>query len=83
MNRWMKLFARLYPASWRNRYEGEFTALIEHVNPSWRTSLDILRGALAMQLRMFTFGKIVAVTGLAGLLSGLCAWLAIPNQYAS
>lgn len=83
MNRLTKFFVSLYPTAWRNRYESEFAALLEELNPKWRSSLDILKGAITMQLRTVSFGKIVIATGLVGLLLGLCAWLVIPNRYVS
>ena len=83
MKRLTKFFARLYPATWRNRYEAEFAALLEDVRPGWRTSLDILKGAVGMQLRTARFGKIVPITGLIGLVLGLGAWVVLPDQYAS
>jgi len=72
---------RLYPSTWRNRYEAEFAALLEDVDPSWRTSLDILKGAIAMQLRTASFGRIVALTGLVGLMFGPGIWFVMPDQY--
>jgi capsular polysaccharide biosynthesis protein len=79
----MRLFARLYPASWRNRYEAEFNALLENVDPSWRTSLDILKGAVAMQLRTFSFRKLIAAACLSGLLVALGLWIATPKRFSS
>jgi hypothetical protein len=80
MSRLVKLLVRLYPFSWRNRYEAEFEALLEDVPPTWRGSVDILKEAVAMQLRRMS---VVAFGGLAGLLLGLCVFLAIPNTYVS
>lgn len=36
-----------------------------------------------MQLRTASLGKIVVVTGFAGMLMGLGVWFAVPNEYAS
>jgi hypothetical protein len=83
MKRFIQFVVRLYPASWRNRYGVEFAALLEDVNPGWRTSLDILKGALEMQMRTWNFGKILVVAGLAGAVVGLGLSFAMPRQYVS
>jgi hypothetical protein len=80
---WLRTFlVRLYPRVWRERYEAEFAALLEDVKPSWGTTLDILRGGLALQ-RTANFGMIVAGLGLAGLAAGLGVWRAMPAQFVS
>ena len=71
MRRLTRFLTRLYPAAWRKRYEAELDALLEDVKPGWRPLLDILRGAVVMQLRAGSFWRIVAISGLAGLLIGL------------
>jgi hypothetical protein len=83
MNRLAKMLAKLYPKCWRSRYEAEFEALLDEVKQSWRGALDILKGAISMQLRMWSSGKIVGVGAVAGLIVGLGCWLVMPNQYAS
>lgn len=50
MTRWMSRLVRLYPRSWRDRYEDELTTLIDESDPDWRTALDVVRGATLMQL---------------------------------
>ncbi len=71
MKRLSQLLARLYPAKWRERYGDEFDALIEDSRASWRSTFDILRGALklraltapsfrAMAVVLATFGVITA-----------------------
>ena len=37
---------RLYPRSWRDRYESEMLAVMEADGLYWRTRLDLVRGAL-------------------------------------
>jgi len=54
MKRAMKLLARLYPSSWRERYGAEFEALLEDTNPSAWDAIDVLWGALKMQLTGIT-----------------------------
>jgi len=78
MKRLTKLFARLYPASWRERYADEFDALLEEVNPGWRTSLDILKGAVGMQVKTFGVAKLIAGACMAGLLASLALLVAMP-----
>ena len=79
----MRFLARLYPASWRQRYGVEFAALLEDISPDWRASLDITKGALEMQIRSWNFGKILAITGVTGALLALGLSFAIPRQYVS
>lgn len=45
------LLIRLYPRSWRKRYEDEFRAMLEQYRPTLWEGLDILRGALDAQRR--------------------------------
>ena len=71
MSRWMKLLVRMYPVSWRGRYEAEFAALLEEVQPSWRGSFDILKGAVAMQLRTIRLGKSFVLLGVLGFFAAL------------
>ncbi len=80
MSLWMKWLVRIYPASWRKRYKAEFAALLEDVKPNWRTFFDVLKAAIAMQLGRM---NLVAFAGVAGLLFGLCIFLATPNTYVS
>jgi polysaccharide biosynthesis transport protein len=83
MSRLIRFVARLYPKSWRERYGAEFGALLEDVPPNWRTSANVLKGALAMQMKTWTFGRILLVAGLTGVLGAAGVLLAIPRQYAS
>ena len=83
MRRLMQALIRLYPASWRSRYATEFSALLEDITPTARTLLDIVGGAIAMQLRTPSPLKLVVTTGLVGLAVGSLVWLATPNFYRS
>jgi hypothetical protein len=67
----VRILARLYPASWRARYGAEFDVLLEDVTPSARQALDVFLGAMSMQITTWNFGKIVAVSAVAGLALGL------------
>jgi hypothetical protein len=43
MRRAIQFMLRLYPARWRERYRGEFEALLEQMRPGWRDVFDVLR----------------------------------------
>jgi hypothetical protein len=82
--RLIRVAGRLYPASWRRRYGVEFEALLEDTSRNWRDVLDVLLGALKMQLTTWSFGKVAAGFGLAGaLLCGAISFIAMPDQYTS
>lgn len=83
MKRWMQRVIKLYPQSWRDRYGQELEALLEEVPPGWRPFFDILRSGLALQLRTWSGGRILAVLATAGSLVGLIVSMAAPQQYAS
>ena len=46
----MSALVRLYPRTWRERYEDEFLGLLEVRPPTMRDRVDILRGALDARL---------------------------------
>ena len=50
MSALIRFASRLYPASWRRRYGVEFEALLEDAGRNWRDVLDVLLGALKMQM---------------------------------
>jgi hypothetical protein len=82
--RLVRFASRLYPASWRRRYEVEFEALIEDASRDWRDVLDVLLGALTMQITTWTFAKISAGFGVAGaLLWSAVLFVTMPNKYTS
>jgi len=68
MKRLTQILMWLYPATWRNRYEVEFEALLEDVEPNWRTMMDISKGgAVAIQLRTLLSRSALAFIALTGL----------------
>jgi hypothetical protein len=82
--RLIRFAGRLYPASWRRRYGVEFEALLEDASRDWRDVLDVLLGALTMQIATWTFAKIAAVSGVAGaLLCSGVSFVAMPDQFVS
>jgi hypothetical protein len=71
--RLIRLAGRLYPTSWPSRYGVEFEALLEDTVGEWHDALDVLLGALKMQMTTWNFAKITAAFGLAGAChSSLC-----------
>ena len=79
MKRWVRCAAWLYPAGWRKRYAGEFEALLDDADLRWTDFWDIVRGALAMQIKMWSFGKVVGAFGLAGLaIAAVVTWRTPP-----
>ncbi len=83
MKRWTRLAVGLYPPEWRNRYGAEFGALIEDVGPGWRDFWDVARGALSMRMKSWSFPKVTAACGLAGLIVALVVAFQIPDRYVS
>lgn len=76
-----RLAVRLYPAWWRHRYAREFEALLEDVTPGWRELLDVIYGALSMQIK--TLATIPVVCALAGAIVGGIIALRTPPVFAS
>jgi uncharacterized protein involved in exopolysaccharide biosynthesis len=83
MKHLIRFLASLYPASWRERYGAEFAALLEDTNPNWRTSLDVLKGALRMQMQIWNLAKMLVLTSVAGALVALVGSFAVPKRYVS
>lgn len=73
----MNRLLRLYPRSWRERYRDEFDALLAASPGSWRTTIDVARGAFdahrrvgGRQLRWLLPGALfIAVDALIGWLN--------------
>lgn len=80
MKRLIRIVAGLYPRSWQERYGAEFAALLDDMNPDWRTSVDILKGAMEMRMKTWSFGKIFLAAGVAGVLAAAGARFAIPAR---
>jgi uncharacterized protein involved in exopolysaccharide biosynthesis len=84
MRRWIRLATRLYPRSWRERYDVEFQVLLDDVRPGWRELLDVMRSALIMRLTIdsthWKFGTALALAG-AVLAAGVS--FVVPNRYVS
>jgi hypothetical protein len=77
----LRLAARFYPRAWRDRYGAEFDALIDDMTPRWRHVVNIVVGALIMQMsRLALFPVAMAVVGA---IAGAAVSLAMPPVYAS
>jgi hypothetical protein len=77
----LRFLIRLYPAWWRDRYGKELEALVE--DSGSHDVWDLLRGAMEMQMKTWSFGRTVVVCGIAGLvLAGVVAF-SMPYQYRS
>lgn len=83
MKRLFCFLVRLYPARWRERYADEFKALLEDSELRLVDLFDVLRGAIDMQVKNRTFGKIVVAFAVAGVLVGLAVAATRPQRYVS
>jgi len=84
MRRWIRWASCLYPPDWRRRYDGEFGALLEDVEPRWSDFFDVLRGALFMQLNSFwNYRKAALVCGLAGAVIACGIGFLLNDRYVS
>lgn len=82
MRRLIRFAAYLYPAAWRNRYAREFDALLDDVNPRATDVLNVMGGALKMQLTQGSFWKFVAGFALVGALAGSAVGVfGMPDKY--
>jgi len=81
MKRVLRFVIRLYPAWWRSRYGKELEALLDdsRSHDVW----DLLRGAMEMQMKTWSFGRIVTVCGIVGVLLAGAVAFSMPYQYRS
>jgi hypothetical protein len=83
MRRAARFFIRLYPARWCERYGDEFETLIEDSAPDWRATLDLLKGAIRMQLHVPAFPKLAVILSLTGLAAGFGVSTLVTPRYIS
>lgn len=83
MDRLTKFAAKLYPRWWRERYGDEFAALLEDARPGSAGTLDILRGAVAMQLATISTMRTIVIGAITGMLVGLATTFLMTPQYSS
>jgi uncharacterized protein involved in exopolysaccharide biosynthesis len=83
MKRVLRFLVRLYPAWWRRRYGKELESLLEDSGSGWRDVRDLLRAAMEMQMSKWSFGRIVAVCGIAGVVLAGTAAFSRPDRFRS
>ncbi len=81
MKRVLQFLIRLYPASWRRRYGKELEALVE--DSGSHDVWDLLRGAMEMQMKTWSFGRIVTLCGIVGVAVAGAITYSRPQQYQS
>jgi hypothetical protein len=81
MKRLLRAAARLYPRAWRVRYGREFDALVEDLTPRWWDVLNVIVGALVMQMSRPVVSPVVLA--IVGAIAGALISLAMPPVYAS
>ncbi len=83
MRRVIAWLASVYPCSWRERYGNEFTALLDDLDPSPRTALNVFTGALAMQIKTMSYGWIAAFSAVSAVAAFLALYSLIPSHFVS
>jgi len=83
MKRWIRLAAKLYPSGWRQRYGAEFEALLDDSRSDWRDAMDVLWGAMRMQMSIWSYRNMALACGLAGLILAAGLAFQIPDRYVS
>jgi hypothetical protein len=84
MRKWLVLAAKLYPKAWRERYHVEFACLLEDVAPRWSDVGDVVRGAMLMQIRMWSgYLKLIAAMVAASAVVAIGVSFAMPKEYVS
>jgi hypothetical protein len=83
MNRVAKWMMRLYPARWRRRYGDELDALLAESGADTRVVVDLLKGGVRMQFSTWSFAKLAAVLGVAGVLLAAAGSYLIAPIYES
>ncbi len=83
MKRITRFLARLYPSTWRNRYGAEFDQLLEDTKPTGHDAVDVLKGAVKMQVTTGTFMKTLFAFAMAGALAAVAISFAMPVRYQS
>jgi LPS O-antigen subunit length determinant protein (WzzB/FepE family) len=83
MKRVLRFLICLYPARWRSRYGKELEALLEDAGSGQRDAWDLFRRAMEMQMKTWSFGRIVMVCGIAGVLLAGTVAFSMPYRYRS
>jgi hypothetical protein len=77
----VRFLIRLYPAWWRRRYGAELEALLE--DSGSRDVWNLFRAAMEMQMKTWSFARIVTVCGIAGVLLAGAVAFSMPYRYRS
>ena len=77
----MKFLIKLYPARWRHRYAKELEALLE--DSGSRDAWDLFRGAMEIQMKTWSFGRVVTLCGIAGVVFAAAVAFSMPYRYQS
>lgn len=83
MDHLTKFASKLYPRWWRDRYGEEFAVLLEDARPGLAGTLDVLKGAVAMQLATPSSWKAFLVCAALGPIIGVAATFLVTPQYSS
>ncbi len=83
MNRLAHWMMRLYPSRWRRRYGDEVRALVDDSGADIRVLADLFKGALVMQFSAWSFPRLAAALGLAGMLAGFGVTMLSPAPYVA
>src|SRR5579872_2925196 len=84
MKRWISFVAGLYPRSWRAEFGEEFDALLEDFGPGWRVFVNVLGGAIRMQISTGTnWLKLAGAMAVIGAIAGLGISFTRAPQYVS
>ncbi len=78
-----KLASKLYPRWWRERYGEEFAALLEDARPGIGGTVDIAKGAFAMQFSTFSVSQTIMAGAVLGVALGYSASLFLHPQFTS
>jgi len=84
MKRWIARVAAFYPRSWRAEYGEEFGALLDDVKPGWRVFVNVLGGAIKMQMTTgANWLKLAAATAAFGAVVAVGASFTVAPRYVS
>lgn len=83
MRKLLLLVSRLYPNAWRERYGSEFAALLEDLRPRWTDLFDLVKGGLAMRLRLSNLPATATIGAFVGGITALGVTYAMPRPWRS
>jgi uncharacterized protein involved in exopolysaccharide biosynthesis len=83
MDQLTRFASKLYPRWWRTRYGEEFAALLEETRPGFGGTMDVMKGALTMQLSTFSAKRVLVAGAIVGLGIGFATTFLLAPQYSS